>query len=152
MSSRVLCFLAAGVLMAQTAPPDAGGIARAALDRLLAQKYSELQSMLAPQSKTAYPDAALGKMGAEIQSWGAVQNVGAANVRKIGNASIVAIQVKFATQTITFQFSVTEDGAVAVMLHSPPVPPWEHPAYSKPDSFKERDVTVGEGQWKLPGR
>jgi dienelactone hydrolase len=28
---------------------------------------------------------------------------------------------------------------------------WNRPAYSKPDSFRERDVTVGEGQWKLPG-
>jgi hypothetical protein len=137
--------------MAQTAPPDAVGIARAALDRLLAQKYSELQSMLAPQAKAAYSDAALAKMGADVQSWGAPQSVGAPNVRKIGNASIVAFQVKFATQTITFQFSITEAGAVAVMLHSPPVPPWQHPSYSKPDSFKEREVTVGEGQWKLPG-
>jgi dienelactone hydrolase len=28
---------------------------------------------------------------------------------------------------------------------------WQRPAYVKPDSFRERDVTVGEGQWKLPG-
>ena len=151
MFSRVLCFLSAGVLMAQVAPTDAGGIARAALDRLLAQKYSELAAMLAPQAKAAYPDVALAKMGAEIQSWGAVESVGDPMVRKIGTARIVAFQVKFATQTITFQFSVTEEGAVAVMLHSPAATPWQHPPYSKPDSFKEREVTVGEGPWKLPG-
>ncbi len=151
MFSRVLCLLSAGVLMAQVAPTDAGGIARAALDRLLSQKYSEVQAMLAPQAKTAYSDAALARMGAEIQSWGAVESVGSPRARKIGTASIVAFQVKFATQTITFQFSVTEEGAVAVMLHSPAVAPWLHPPYSKPDSFKEREVTVGEGQWKLPG-
>ncbi len=28
---------------------------------------------------------------------------------------------------------------------------WQRPEYSQPDSFKERDVTVGEGEWKLPG-
>src|ERR1035438_9968899 len=116
MFSRVLCFLSAGVLMAQVAPTDAGGIARAALDRLLAQKYSELAAMLAPQAKAAYSEVALAKMGAEIQSWGAVESVGDPMVRKIGTARIVAFQVKFATQTITFQFSVTEEGAVAVML------------------------------------
>jgi len=135
MFSRVLCLLSAGVLMAQVAPTDAGGIARAALDRLLAQKYSELTAMLAPQAKTAYPEAALAKMGAEIQAWGAVQSISDPTVRKIGTASIVAFQVKFATQTITFQFSVTEEGAVAVMLHSPVAIPWRHPPYSKPDSF-----------------
>jgi uncharacterized protein len=151
MFSRVLCLLSAGVLMAQTAAPDAGHIARQALDRLLAQKYSELQTMLAPQAKAANTDAALAKQGAEIQSWGAVQSIGDAAVRKIGNASIVAFQVKFATQNITFQFSVTEDGLVAVMLHSPPAPVWQHPVYSKTDAFKEREVTIGEGGTKLPG-
>jgi dienelactone hydrolase len=151
MFSRVVCFLSAGVLMAQVAPTDAGGIARAALDRLLSQKYSELAAMFTLQAKTAYPDAALAKMGTEIQSWGAVQNIGDPTVRKIGTASIAAVQVKFATQTITFQFSVTEEGQVAVMLHSPAATPWQHPPYSKPDSFKEREVTVGEAPWKLPG-
>jgi dienelactone hydrolase len=28
---------------------------------------------------------------------------------------------------------------------------WQRPEYSKPDSFTERAVTVGEGEWKLPG-
>jgi hypothetical protein len=28
---------------------------------------------------------------------------------------------------------------------------WQRPEYSKPDTFKERAVTVGEGEWKLPG-
>jgi dienelactone hydrolase len=34
---------------------------------------------------------------------------------------------------------------------APPAVPWERPAYSKPDSFRERDVTIGDDQWKLPG-
>ena len=30
--------------------------------------------------------------------------------------------------------------------------PWKHPPYSKPDSFKERAVTIGAGtKWKLAG-
>src|SRR2546425_10392277 len=29
--------------------------------------------------------------------------------------------------------------------------PWTRPAYSKPDAFRESEVTVGADQWKLPG-
>ena len=30
-------------------------------------------------------------------------------------------------------------------------PAWNRPAYSQPDSFTERPMTVGTGDWKLPG-
>ena len=29
--------------------------------------------------------------------------------------------------------------------------PWDRPAYSKPETFHEREVTVGDDEWKLPG-
>jgi dienelactone hydrolase len=37
------------------------------------------------------------------------------------------------------------------MFQLPGETAWQRPAYSKPDSFREREVTVGDGQWKLPG-
>ena len=37
------------------------------------------------------------------------------------------------------------------VLMGAPGPDWHSPAYSKLDSFGERAVTVGTGEWKLPG-
>ncbi|HUI58458.1 MAG TPA: dienelactone hydrolase family protein [Bryobacteraceae bacterium] len=149
MLTRVLCFLSAGILLAQPAA-DPKDVARKALDLLLAQKYPDLVQLLTPEAKTAYSEAALAKNGAEIASWGTVATIGDPSVRKMVGASIVAIPVKFATQSITFSFSVTDEGLVSGMVHSP-ADPWQHPPYSKPDSFQGREITIGEGQWKLPG-
>ena len=149
MLSRVLCLLSAGVLLAQPAA-DPRNIARKALDLMLAQKYPDLIQMLSPQAEKSYPEATLARNGAEIKAWGAVEKIGDAIVRKAGTANIVAFPVKFATQNITFQFSVTEEGQVSAMMHSLAETPWQHPSYSKPDAFREREIGIGD-QWKLPG-
>jgi len=151
MSFRALCILSAGVLMAQPAaePRD---IARTALDQLLAQKYTDYILMLTPQAKASPANAepALAKMGADIQSWGRVEKIGDASVRQLAGAALVSFPVQFATQNVTFSFSVTDEGKISGMIHTQP-DPWQHPPYSKPDSFRERAVTVGDDPFKLPG-
>jgi dienelactone hydrolase len=56
--------------------------------------------------------------------------------------------VKFANQQVTFEISLNPEGQLGLIITS--IDPWKHPSYSKPDSFKEREVTIGT-QWKLPG-
>jgi len=148
--SRVLCILWVGLLAAQPAA-DPAGVARKALDLLLGQKNTDLIALLAPQAKATFTEAALGKMAPEIQSWGALEKVGDASARKVGPNNVVAIPVKFAAQTINFQFGVNDAGLITAMFHAPAPLEWVRPAYSKPDAFRERDVTVGEGEIKLPG-
>jgi uncharacterized protein len=145
MFSRVLCLLSAGILLAQPAA-DPKDTARKALDLLLAGKYSELMPMFAPGTKAANSEPALAAK--VVASWGAMQSVGTATVRPLGAASIVTIPVKFANQDVVFQISINEQGQVGLFNTS--IDPWKHPSYSKPDSFKEREVTIGT-QWKLNG-
>jgi uncharacterized protein len=145
MSSRVLCLLSAGVLLAQTAA-DPKDTARKALDLLLAHKYSEMTALFSASGKTANPEAKLSAM--VPATWGAVQTIGASTVRAIGTSNIVTTPVKFANQEVNFEVSLNGDGQIGLII--PKVDPWQHPSYSKPDSFKERDVTIGT-QWKLGG-
>src|ERR1035437_6124292 len=107
--------------------------------------------MITADMKKAIPEAALGKIGAQIKSWGAVEKIGDPSLRKVGPNTIVDFPVKFATQNIILRFNVNRDGLVAGMFQLPGETAWLRPAYSKPDSFRERQVTVGDGQWKLPG-
>jgi uncharacterized protein len=150
MFSRVWSLFWVGLLMAQPAA-DPAGVARKALDLLLAQKNADLASLLAPQAKTSLSDANLAKLASEIKSWGAVEKIGDPSTRKVGPTSVVAIEVKFANQSINFQFGVNEAGQVTAMFHAPAPLEWQLPAYSKPDAFGERAVTVGDGESKLPG-
>jgi dienelactone hydrolase len=145
MYSRVLCLLSAGVLLAQPAA-DPKDTARKALDLLLAHKYSEMIPLFSPPGKAANPETVLAKKVPD--TWGAVQTIGTPAVRPIGASNIVSIPVKFANQDVTFQISINADGQLGLI--STLIDPWKHPPYSKPDSFKEREVVIGT-QWKLEG-
>ena len=145
MISRVMCLLSAGILLAQPAA-DPKDTARKALDLLLAHKYSEMGPMFAQGARAFNTEQSLAQKVPE--SWGAVQTIGEPSVRTIGPTSIVGIPVKFANQEVTFLFPIDAEGKVGLIQTQ--VDPWKHPAYSKPDSFKEREVTIGT-QWKLAG-
>jgi hypothetical protein len=144
MLSRVLCFLSACLLLAQPAA-DPKDTARKALDLLLAHKYSDLTPLLSVPGRSSNPPDALAKKVSD--SWGAVVNIGTPAERPLGTSHIVSTPVKFASQDVLFVISINPDGLIDAIL--PQVDPWKHPEYSKADSFKERELTVGT-QWKLP--
>jgi dienelactone hydrolase len=149
--SRLLCVFSAGLLMAQPAP-DPAATARKALDLLLGEKYSDLFQMFSPDLQKAMPEAALGKLAAtQIKPLGALEKIGDPSVRKAGTNTVVVIPVKFPAQGINFQAAINAAGQLYIMNLLPGEVAWQRPAYSKPDAFREREVTVGEGGWKLPG-
>jgi dienelactone hydrolase len=149
--SCLLCVFSAGLLVAQPAP-DPAVTARKALDLLLGEKYSELFQMFSPELQKDSPEDRLGKLAAtEIKPQGAVESIGEPSVRKAGPNTIVVIPVKFASRSVNFQAAINASGQVYIMNLVPGEVAWQRPAYSKPDAFHERAVTVGEGDWKLPG-
>ena len=148
MRLRALCLLSSGLLLAQAADP--AGIARKALDLLLAEEYADLEQMIIPAYRTANTQASLGTLGVEIKTWGAVEEIGKGSVQDMGPVNIVTIPVKFANRSIDVQMSVNASGQVSAPLLRPGELPWQPPSYVKAGSFKERAVTIGE-EWKLPG-
>jgi len=138
------------LLLAQPAQ-DPAALARKALDLLLAGNYPALSQMFSAEMKKAISDEALGKIGAQIKSWGAVESIGAPAPRKAGANTIEDFPVKSAAQNLLVRFAIDRDGMVAGMFFLPGETSWQRPAYSKPDSFREREAAVGDGQWKLPG-
>ncbi|MGO9893583.1 MAG: alpha/beta hydrolase family protein [Bryobacteraceae bacterium] len=151
MLSRLICFASAALLMAQTAAAP-GATARKALDLLLGGKYAEFSAMLSPQYKAGTTEAIFDKLVAEIKSWGDVHKIGDPTVQDMGLNAIVTIPVDFATQNINFQFGVNAGtGLVSAPLMRPGATSWQRPDYSDPKTFREREVTFGEGENKLPG-
>ena len=141
--------------MAQSAAaPDQGAAARQALDMFLSQKYPDLRQMFAPELARNLSEAQLKSLGGQIQPLGAAK-VGDPEIHPAGGNRIVVFSVAFPTATMAFQLTVNSGGQIANFFmrrtSSAPATPWERPAYSKPDSFRERDVTIGGDEWKLPG-
>lgn len=67
-----------------------------------------------------------------------------------GNGHAVRIRAKFAMASIDFTVGVV-NGKVSGLNLAPVPPPSAPPSYSNTAAFTEREVTVGEGDWALPG-
>lgn len=146
----MLALLSIGVLLAQPAA-DPAATARKALDNLLAQNYPEFAALVSPQLKTNMNEQAFGKLGAEIKSWGALGKIGEPAVEQMGPTTVVTIPVSFAEKNVKARMAVNAAGQVSVFYLIPGEADWKRPEYSKPETFAERAVIFGEGEWKLPG-
>jgi hypothetical protein len=149
LSTLFVFPLLAALLAAQPAQ-DPTAVARKALDLMLAKKYSDLQPMFARAYRDAATEEKLAKLGAQ-PAWGAVQSVGDPSVQDMGPVKIVTLPVKFAAQNYNFVVFVNPSNEIGQLGFRLAEMPWQHPPYSKSDAFKEREVTVGSGDWKLPG-
>jgi uncharacterized protein len=141
------------------APPPGQPVeeSRKALDLLLAARYSEFGELLTEEAKEKLtPEVLRDRVGAEIKSFGTLQEVGEPRTMKSGNTDIVSFPVRFSTTRVNIQLNLDEAGEItALSFRSPndPLPQvWTRPIYSKPDLFRERDITVGADQWKLDGK
>jgi len=147
--SRFFSVLFCGALLAQTAA-DPAATAKKALDLLLGQKYSDLEEMFLPAYKSPDTPTALSKLGAEIKTWGAVENIGAPSVQAMGPVNVITFPVQFATRNIDVRIAVNAKGEITAPMLMPGQVPWQPPSYVKAGSFHEESVTIGD-DWKLPG-
>jgi dienelactone hydrolase len=95
------------------------------------------------------------RVAAELKEFGPAQTIGQAVLGTDGPNSLVSFPVRFSNTSIHVQFTLNPSQQVIGMYFRPPDKPlpytWKRPSYSKPDSFHEREVTVGTDMWKLGG-
>ncbi len=142
--------------LAAWAQSDPAATARKALDLLLAEKYAELSATVAPSARqTLTPEFLRDRAGAEIKGFGKAENIGGPAIAKDGRNTLVSIPVRFDRVTVNIQFTLNQSGQVAGLFFRPanaPLPPvWHRPSYSRPEAFRETEVTIGEDAWKLGG-
>lgn len=138
-------------LLAAQPAQDPAALAKKALDLMLAGQYAEFLQMSTADVQKSLPAAQLTKIGELIKTYGAVETIGDAAVTKSGPNTIVVFPTRFANQNINFRMIINSSGQLSGFFQLPGGVTWQRPEYSKPDTFKERAVTVGDGEWKLPG-
>ena len=136
--------------------PQAAANGRKALDLLLAANYPEFIKLLTPAAKEKLtPDFLRDRVSGELKDFGGVQEIGAPIAAKNGETDLLSFPVKFTRASINIQLSLDASGKVSGLYLRRPEDPlpntWKRPAYSKPDAFRERQVTVGTDDWKLGG-
>jgi uncharacterized protein len=84
---------------------------------------------------------------------GAFKQQGPARREQLQGYEIVLITCSFEKTLIDARVVFDKDGKIAGLQFVPPAPPakYEPPAYADPAKFEETEVTVGAGEWALPG-
>jgi dienelactone hydrolase len=157
MFARACCFLlVTAALMESQSGPDAAAVGRRAMNLILAGRYSDLQEMFTAELRSQLTEEALRtQIDPQIRALGAAEKPGEPSLEPAGSMTVAIIPVKFASGTIDWRFTVNPDGKIAGLFfqqgEQSAGDAWQRPAYSRPNAFRERELTVGDGTWKLPG-
>ena len=140
---------------APVAADQAVSKANQALDLLIQEKYADVISMLAPHLRSALSEDQLrGGLQPILRGSGAILKRQEPKVEASGDQRTVILSVQFEKSTWDFIITVNSNGELGGLLARPGTDPsvvWAPPAYSKPGSFRTEEVTVGKGEWQLPG-
>lgn len=84
---------------------------------------------------------------------GAFKKQGASRLEELQGYRIVLVTCEFAKATLDARVVFDKAGRIAGLNFVPTAPAvkYEPPAYADPSKFVETEVTVGSGEWALPG-
>jgi dienelactone hydrolase len=128
--------------------------ARQIVEWLLAGEYEQIHAALAGEAKIRLTlDTLRNQVGAAVKQLGKPESIGQPELRKSGNFDVAVVPIKFASMGINVVVTMDAQGKVRGLFLRPQdaAAAWQRPSYSNPESFVEREVTVGSDEWKLPG-
>ncbi|HEX4959733.1 MAG TPA: alpha/beta fold hydrolase [Thermoanaerobaculia bacterium] len=159
----VVFLLAAPAVLAQAPPPtlaapkDPVAAATRFIDLLVKGDYPAAAALEGGVMKKAAPAAKLSEIWTGIQTQlGAYKRRVATRSEKPAQYDVVFVTTAFEKQTVDLKVVIDDASEVVGFFIQPvqsaaPPPDPSPPPYAKPDSYHEREVTVGSGEWALPG-
>jgi dienelactone hydrolase len=136
-------------------PVDATEAATRFLDQLAGGDYQAATANFAEAMKTAAPPEKLAEIWTSLQSqFGTYKKRLSARLEKQGPYNVVLATTEFERATVDLRVAIDGEGRIGGFFIVPPKaagPEYAPPAYVKKDSFREREVTVGSGDWAVPG-
>lgn len=137
--------------MAATEDPAIAN-ARGLVALLAAGKFADVEATFDAAMAKALPEAALASTWTTLVAQaGELEQVEHGSVTRTGSHVIVVLTCKFARARIDVRVAYDGTGKVAGLFLRPAAAPYTDPPYVDRTAFDERDVTVGSGEWALPG-
>jgi fermentation-respiration switch protein FrsA (DUF1100 family) len=151
-------WIAVLVLAAATPPQQAPAApvtqAQAIITDLAAQKFAAVVAQFDAAMKTGIPEPKLAATWTTlVGQLGALRRQGTPRTSDRDGLRIVVIPAEFERGAADIQVVFDAAGLVAGLSIRPAVPSagYTPPSYAKLDAFTEEDVTIGTGEWALPG-
>lgn len=147
--------LLAAVMLVQTAAPqpssDPARVAEAFFDLLVKQDFAGAIAMSNANLVKMLPEDKLREMWMTLGAQaGPFMSRESGVAQPAGRGHAVTLPAAFARIKLDFVIGVVE-GRVSGLNVRPARLPSAPPPYAKPDAISEREITVGSGDWALPG-
>jgi uncharacterized protein len=145
---------------ARTAAPPAAtpaleARAREFLQLLVQRKYDEAHRRCSPVMAGAMPRQMLQQVWEKLQHQvGAYQRVAGTRQEEVSGFRVVVLTTHFAKTPLEVRVTVSAEGMVDGLYFrpaAPQAPAAALPPYARAGTFAEREVAVGDGEWRLPG-
>src|SRR5262245_45381164 len=150
---------------ATTPPPSAAGDAaaarsddtaiadaRALVGNLAAGKFGDVVKTFDATMTTALPEAQLATTWKAIEGQaGAFEAIDGARAEHVKGYVAVIVTCKFKLAKLDGRVVYDATGKVAGLRFTPAAAPYSDPPYVDRAKLTEREVTVGSGEWALPG-
>ncbi len=148
-------FFVAGNVFAQNQPDDAAQ-AKAFINALAKKDFAAAYEFFADEAKSQIPVEALPQIWAQITAeYGEFRNF--KELKKAADGKPLYAALEFERKSETFVFAFNNQGKIVGFRIAPPEKAvndeakYETPKYADTNLFTETEVTVGAGEWALPG-
>ena len=136
--------------------PERIAAAQEFVDLLAKGDYESAEGKMDDTMKAAAPASKLEELWDSLQAQvGVFQLQTGLHTDRIQGYDVVFVTCQFEQSLLDVKVVFNASGQIAGLFFLPALPstpvPYEPPAYVKADSFQEQDVTVGSGEWALPG-
>jgi uncharacterized protein len=139
----------------QRTSAEATAHAQTVLAWLTAQEFSKVEDQFTDKMKAALPLEALQASWTNLlRQAGVFKRCSAdARVRVISDKQMVITLCEFERAAIDVQFAFDTDDKISGLVFRPSTPAvaYTAPSYVIPSSYVESEITVGAGEWVLPG-
>jgi dienelactone hydrolase len=140
-------------ITASQAQDDFTTDARAFIELLVTKKFATAVAQFDTTMKDALPEAKLAETWASVLAQvGPFKQAGSARTERRGEFTVVVVTCDFQNAVLDVSVVFDQQKRVAGLFFAPAKKgEYTPPAYAKPDAFREKEVTVGTGEWALPG-
>lgn len=136
--------------MAAVAEPAARG--RAFVELLTASKFEDAAAQFDATMKSSLTPELLEKTWTGLaKAAGPFDRIVGARSESSGAYRVALVTCKFGTNELDAKIAFDGEGKVAGLFFVPTTQPYADPSYADRSRFTEREVTVGSGDWALPG-
>ncbi len=150
--SLMPCVLLAALVAAQTL--DRPARAKAMLEAMNKGDFAAAAKDFDKKMQEVMPAAKLGELWKSLpDKIGKFKKLHGVKSIKAGTSEVVDLRCEFEKMTLTMRVSFNKDDQVqGFFLRPAEAEKFDPPPYAKADSYREENVTVGEGgEWPLPG-